>query len=100
MICVVCHAKPSKQAFNPLTCGLGAHGRPRGHAVTPVRGPAMEALAATNAELRAREVGSCVPKTCSSENVWEAINALHPDASGVSLDDYGRYHAVMKEHIN
>jgi len=35
-----------------------------------------------------------------SEHIWEAIHALHPDISGISLADYSRYHAVMKNYIN
>lgn len=35
-----------------------------------------------------------------SEHIWEAIHALNPDVSGISVADYGRYHAVMKEYIN
>ena len=35
-----------------------------------------------------------------SERIWEAIHALNPTKSGISLADYGRYHAVMKEYIN
>ena len=35
-----------------------------------------------------------------SEHIWEAIHALNPDTSGISLADYSRYHAVMKNYIN
>ena len=35
-----------------------------------------------------------------SEHIWEAIHALNPDVSGISLADYSRYHAVMKNCIN
>ena len=35
-----------------------------------------------------------------SEHIWEAIHALNPDISGISLADYSRYHAVMKNYIN
>ena len=35
-----------------------------------------------------------------SERIWEAIHALNPDVSGISLADYSRYHAVMKNCIN
>ena len=35
-----------------------------------------------------------------SEQIWESINALEPNASGIRLADYGRYHAVMKVYIN
>ena len=34
-----------------------------------------------------------------SEHIWEAIHALHPDISGISLAAYSRYHAVMKNYI-
>lgn len=35
-----------------------------------------------------------------SELIWESINSLEPNASGIGLADYGRYHAVMKVYIN
>jgi len=35
-----------------------------------------------------------------SEQIWEAIHALNPDGGGISMADYGRYHAVMKKYIN
>ena len=35
-----------------------------------------------------------------SERIWEAIHALNPDVSGISLADYSRYHAVMKNYID
>ena len=35
-----------------------------------------------------------------SEHIWESINGLEPNASGIGLADYGRYHAVMKVYIN
>ena len=35
-----------------------------------------------------------------SEHIWESIIALEPNASGIGLADYGRYHAVMKVYIN
>ena len=35
-----------------------------------------------------------------SERIWEAIHALNPDVSGISLADYSRYHAVMKNYIH
>ena len=35
-----------------------------------------------------------------SELIWESINGLEPNASGIGLADYGRYHAAMKVYIN
>ena len=35
-----------------------------------------------------------------SERIWNSINALEPTTEGITLSDYGRYHAVMKEYIN
>ena len=35
-----------------------------------------------------------------SEHIWETIHALSSTASGISLADYGRYHAVMKVYIH
>ena len=35
-----------------------------------------------------------------SERIWESLDRLDPEAGGVGLADYGRYHAVMKVHIN
>ena len=35
-----------------------------------------------------------------SERIWEAIHALNPGVSGISLADYSRYHAVMKNYIH
>ena len=35
-----------------------------------------------------------------SEHIWEAIHALNPDINGISLADYSRYHAVMKNYIH
>ena len=35
-----------------------------------------------------------------SELIWESINNLEPNSSGIGLADYGRYHAVMKVYIN
>ncbi len=35
-----------------------------------------------------------------SELIWESINSLEPNTSGIGLADYGRYHAVMKVYIN
>ena len=35
-----------------------------------------------------------------SESIWDAINALEPNVSGIGLAGYGRYHAVMKVYIN
>ena len=34
------------------------------------------------------------------ELIWESINRLEPNSSGIGLADYGRYHAVMKVYIN
>ena len=35
-----------------------------------------------------------------SECIWESLDGLDPKVGGVGLADYGRYHAVMKVHIN
>ena len=35
-----------------------------------------------------------------SEHIWESINSLEPNVCGISLADYGRYHAVVKVYIN
>eukprot|EP00606_Chrysophyceae_sp_TOSAG23-5_P001371 GSChrysophyteH2.ASY1.ANO1.589.1 assembled CDS len=35
-----------------------------------------------------------------SEHIWESINGLEPNTNGISLANYGRYHAVMKVYIN
>ena len=35
-----------------------------------------------------------------SEHIWESINGLEPNASGIRMANYGRYHTVMKVHIN
>jgi len=35
-----------------------------------------------------------------SRLIWKAIYNLNPDDSGISIGQYGRYHACMKEYIN
>ena len=35
-----------------------------------------------------------------SEHIWESIHGLEPNASGIRMADYGRYHTVMKVYIN
>ena len=35
-----------------------------------------------------------------SELIWESINALETNPNGIGLEDYGRYHTVMKMYIN
>ena len=35
-----------------------------------------------------------------SEHIWETIHTLSSTANGISLADYGRYHAVMKVYIH
>jgi len=35
-----------------------------------------------------------------SRQIWKAIYNLNPDDSGISIGQYGRYHACMKVYIN